>query len=161
MKNEYPYIEFIRIAKECRKVLIEDTLKLNSPDLYDSLYSDIKSEIYKIKLELYEIKWIELHWEKINEAIANRECSLAEKKEIISTFAKYYRDYLSNCNYTEFDMVIFEERMDILISLISLNNEWEQNLKKMKVSFQRSEKILNKKMKEFEKGGQMYGSCNG
>lgn len=161
MKSDYPYIEFIRIAKECRDVLIKDTLESNSPDLYDSLYSNVKSEIYKIKLELYEIKWIALHWRKVNEAIANRECLLAEKKELISMFAKWYRDYVSNWNYTEFDVVIFEERMDILKSLISVNNEWEQNLKRMKVSFERSEKILNEKIKALEIGGQLYGNCKG
>ena len=161
MKSDYPYLEIIRIAKECRDVLIEDTLKSNSPDLYDSLYSDVKSEIYKIKLELYEIKWLELHWKKMNEAITNRECLLAEKKEFISMFAKWYRDYVSNWNYTEFDVVIFEERMDILKSLITVNNEWDQNLKRMKVSFKRSEKILNEKIKALEMGGQLYGNCKG
>lgn len=150
MKSDYPYIEFIRIAKECRDVLIEDTLKSNSPDLYDSLYSDVKSEIYKMKLELYEIKWLELHWMKINEAIASRECLLAEKKQIISMFAKLYRDYVSNWNYTEFDTVIFEERMNILKSLISVNNEWDQNLKRMEVSFKKSRKILNEKIKALQ-----------
>lgn len=150
MKSDYPYIECIRIAKECRDVLVEDTLESNSPDLYDSLYSDANSEVHKIKLELYEIKWIELHWKKISESIASIECSLAEKKELISMFAKWYRDYVSNWNYTEFDAVIFEERMNILKSLISVNNKWEQNLKRMKVSFEQNRKILNEKIKILE-----------
>lgn len=151
MASDYPYLEFIRIAKECRDTLIADTLEINSPDLYDALYSNSKSQIYQTKLELYEIKWIELHWEKINETIENRDCSLKEKKELISLFAKWYRDFVSNWNYTEFDTIIFEERMNILKTLISVNNEWDQNLKRMRVTFEQSRKILNEKIKTLEK----------
>lgn len=150
MSSDYPYLEFIRIAKECRNILIDDTLSSNSPDLYDALYSDSKGQIYQIKLELYEIKWIEMHWKKVNEAIENKVCSLSEKKEMISMFAKWYRDFVGNWNYTEFDAVIFEERMNILKALISVNSEWEQNLKKMKVSFEQNKKILNEKIKAIE-----------
>lgn len=152
MNSDYPYLEFIRIAKECRDILIEDTLSSNSPDLYDALYSNSQSQIHQTKLELYEIKWIELHWRKINETIENSDCSPSERKELISMFAKWYRDFVSNWNYTEFDTVIFEERMNILKALISVNNEWESNLKRMKVSFEQSKKILNEKIKSLEMG---------
>ena len=60
MRNSYPYLEFMRIARECRNILIADTLHTNSPDLYDALYSDCRSQIFQIKIELYEIKWLEL-----------------------------------------------------------------------------------------------------
>ena len=69
---------------------------------------------------------------------------------MISMFAKWYRDFVSNWNYTEFDAVIFEERMNILKALISVNSEWEINLKRMKVSFEQSKKILNEKIKAIE-----------
>lgn len=147
MNSDYPYLEFIRIAKECRENLIQDTLEDSSSDLYDLLYSSMNSEIYKTKLELYEIKWMELHWKKINEAISNKECSITEKKELISMFSKWYRDFISHWNYTEFDTVIFEERMNILKALISVNNEWEDNLKRMRVSFEKDRKLLNEKIK--------------
>lgn len=159
MGSDYPYLEFIKIAKECRDILIEDTLMSNSPDLYDALYCNPKSKIHQIKLELYEIKWIELHWKKINETIENITCSLFKKKEMISMFAKWYREYVSNWNYTKFDTVIFEERMNILKALISVNNEWEQNLKRMKVSFEQHKKILNEEIKALEGEECEYGSC--
>ena len=82
MKKDYIYLESMRIVKECRDVLIEDTLKSNSLELYDFLYSDSNSEIYKTKLELYELKWLELHWNKINEIIEKKECLAAEKKNL-------------------------------------------------------------------------------
>jgi len=152
MIEDYPYLEFIRIAKECRDVLMKDTLSSNSPELFDALYSSVQSQIHQVKLELYEIEWIELHWKKINESIENREYSPMKRKEFVSIFAKWYRDFVVNWNYTEFDIAIFEERMNILKELISVNSKWESNLKKMKVSFDRSKKILNQKIKAFETG---------
>lgn len=150
MISDYPYLEFIRIAKECRSILIEDTLSSNSPDLYYALYSNHQSQIHQIKLELYEIEWIELHWKKINATIENKDCSAVERKEMISMFAKWYRDFVSNWNYTEFDAIIFEERMNILKTLISVNSKWEINLKRMEVSFTQSKRLLSEKIKAIE-----------
>lgn len=150
MINNYPYLEFIKIAKECRNILIEDTLYSNSPDLYDALYSDTEKEIYKTKLELYQIKWIELHWKKINESLENKKFSISEKKKLISIFAKWYKDFISNWNYTEFDTTIFKEKINILETIVFTNNEWENNLKKIKVSFEKDKKMLNEKIKKLK-----------
>ena len=86
--------------------MVKDTL-CESPDLYDALFSDFQDEIYKIKIELYEIKWLELHWKKISSTLERNETSLQERKEDISAFAKWYEDFVSEWNYTEFDTVIF------------------------------------------------------
>jgi hypothetical protein len=150
MNKDFPCLEFIKIARECRKVLISDTLDSNSDILYDALYSDSRKCIYKIKLELYEIEWIELYWEKIIKTIENNSFSSSEKKELFSIFAKWYKDFISNWKYTEFDATIFEERICILKELISINNKWEDNLKKMNLSFDRNKKILNKKIEKFK-----------
>ena len=95
-----------------------------SPDLYDALFSDFQDEIYK------------------------------ERKEDISAFAKWYEDFVSEWNYTEFDTVIFEERINILKELITVNNKWETNLKNMTVSFKRSKKILTEKIDKLTKKGE-------
>lgn len=150
MNRDFPYLKMLGIFRECRDTMIADTLNDNSPDLYDALYSNVNSKIHEIKLELYELKWIEMHWKKMNYFIDKRDCSVAEKKELVSMFAKWYKDFVSNWNYTEFDTIIFEEKMNILRALISVNSEWEQNIKRMKVSFEQSKKILNEKIKELE-----------
>ena len=137
MNKDFPCLEFIKIAKDCRKVLIRDNL-------------DSRKCIYKIKLELYEIEWIELYWEKIIKTIENNSFSSSEKKELTSIFAKWYKDFISNWKYTEFDATIFEERIGILKELISINNKWEDNLKKMNVSFDKNKKSLNKKIEKFK-----------
>ena len=153
MNSDYACMEFIKIAKECRDNLVKDTL-CESPDLYDALFSDFQDEIYKIKIELYEIKWLELHWKKISSTLERNETSLQERKEDISAFAKWYKDFVSEWNYTEFDTVIFEERINILKALITVNNKWETNLKNMTVSFKRSKKILTEKIDKLTKKGE-------
>ena len=153
MNSDYACMEFIKIAKECRDTSVKDTL-CESPDLYDALFSDFQDEIYKIKIELYEIKWLELHWKKISSTLERNETSLQERKEDISAFAKWYKDFVSEWNYTEFDTVIFEERINILKALITVNNKWETNLKNMTVSFKRSKKILTEKIDKLTKKGE-------
>lgn len=153
MNKDFPYFEFIRIARECRNILIEDILNSNSASLYDALYSDSKNHVHQIKLELYEIEWIELYWKKISETIENNNFSLSKKKELVSMFAKWYKDFINNWNYIEFDVTIFQERINILKNLISVNNEWERNLKRMNVSFEKNKKILNKKIEELKMKG--------
>ncbi len=150
MNSDFPYSKFLDIFRECRNTMIADTLNDNSPDLYDALYSNVNSTIHELKVELYELKWIEMHWEKINYFIDKRDCSIAEKKELVSMCAKWYKDFVSNWNYTEFDTIIFGEKMNILQEIILLNSEWEQNIKRMKVSFVQSKKILNEKIKRIE-----------
>lgn len=150
MNKNFPYLEFLNIAKECRKNMILDTLEGNSPDLYDALYSNFDSKIYEIKMELYELKWIESYWKEIEGVIERREFSVKEKKELISMFSKWYENFVNAWNYTKFDTVVFEERRKILHALITVNNDWENNLKRMKVSFDKSIKLLNEKIKELE-----------
>ena len=150
MNNSFPYLEFVRIAQKCRKEMVLDILEGNSPDLYDALYSSFESKIHEIKLELYELKWLESYWDEIEEVINYRELSVKEKKELIAMFSKWYESFVSAWNYTVFDTVIFEERRKILQAMITVNSDWEKNLKRMKVSFDKSIKMLNQKIKEFE-----------
>lgn len=152
MNGDFPYLECMNIFKKCRNAMKDDTLGC-SEDLYDALYSSVNSEICETKLELYEIQWLEKHWKMINETIDKRACSVAEKKELISAFAKWYRDFVSGWNYAEFDAAVFNEKMKILRALISMDSEWGQNLKRMKVSFEKDKKILNKKINELKMEG--------
>lgn len=155
--------EFIGIAAECRKIMVENTMNSDSEELYDALLSDPKSEIFRIRLELYEVEWIETFWEKGCEVIENLSCPLPEKKEIVSLFAKWYSDFVDKWGYKGTDMALFgkwdikecdnaflKEQASILRSLISVNNEWEKNLKRMKVSFRQQKKILYARVKELE-----------
>ena len=101
-------------------------------------------------MELYELKWIESYWKEIERVIERKEYTVREKKELVSMFSKWYENFVDAWNYTKFDTVVFEERRKILHTLITVNDEWENNIKRMKVSFDKSRKLLNDKIKELE-----------
>ena len=150
MNSNFPYLEFLEIAKAKREEMILDTYEENSPDLYDALYSNPHQEISKIKLEYYELKWIESYWKSIESSVASKEFSDKEKKELISKFSKWYDDFICGWNYTSFDAVVSEERRKILKALITVNNDWEKNIKRMNVLFEKDFKTLNKKIQELQ-----------
>jgi hypothetical protein len=147
---DFPYFEFLSIIKEQRQLMINDILEGNSPDLYDALYSDIDSKISEIKLELYEIKWLQSYWNKVEDFIDGKEFSIQEKNDIVSKFSKWYEKFLKEWNYSLFDVAAFEERKKILKAMISANDSWDNNLKRMKVSFAKSIKLLEEKIREYE-----------
>lgn len=150
MNNNFPYLEFLEIAKKKREEIILDTYEENSPDLYDALYSDSHQEISKIKLEYYELKWIESYWKSIEFSIARKGFSDKEKKELISKFSKWYDAFICSWDYTSFDATVFEERRKILKALIAVNKDWKKNIKHMEVLFERDFKMLNKKIQELQ-----------
>ncbi len=66
-------------------------------------------------------------------------------------FLDWYKKFASNWNYSNFDILYFEEKENILESLISLNNEWEQNIDKMEAFFRKDKKRLDAKIKKLKK----------
>ena len=150
MNKDYPYRLLLKIAEECREELIQDTLTKTSPDLYDALYSNINSKIFPVKMELYELLWLELHWTKLSEAIEQQELTFSEKENIVLLFSEWYLKFISEWQYTTLDSILIKERKKILKALIWTNNEWDKNIKRMKVSFEQSKKELNIKISELE-----------
>ena len=150
MNKDFPYLEFMKILIECRNKIVDDTLENNSPDLYDALYSDVNSKVFDVKMELYELKWMEMHWKMAIHSTEKKELTNKEKKEIVSMFAEWYKQFISHWSYLDLDIVIFEERINILETLVLINNKWEQNLKKIEVSFEQSRRQLNERIKELK-----------
>ena len=64
MNSNYPYLCFLGILKKGREELVQDSINCH-PDLYMALYKDMNSEVHKIYIELYELRWIEGHWIKL------------------------------------------------------------------------------------------------
>ena len=77
--------------------------------------------------------------------------SSKEKREYASMMLKWFQNYIKNWNYTKFDAITLRERINILKFIISVNSGWEENLKRMSVSFERSEKILTKRIEALKR----------
>lgn len=152
MKSVFPYIAFMKILEKGREKMVYDTMQSCSPTLYDALYSMEDSESFELKMELYELEWIEYHWKLVIEKLNKKKLLDTEKRELLSIFAAWLKDLFSlDDNSTAFDVLIIEEKMNILKSMISLNSEWERNIKKMKVSFEKSKRQLDMRIKEIER----------
>lgn len=152
MKSKFPYIAFMEILEKGREKMVYDTVQSCSPTLYDALYSMKDSQIFELKMELYELEWIEYHWKLVSEELNKKKLLNADKRELLSIFATWLKDLFRWNNSTALDVLIIEEKMNILKSMISMNSEWEQNIKKFKVSFEKSKRQLDIKIKEMEKG---------
>ncbi len=177
MNSSFAYLQFLKIAKEKRKEIILDTykgnwqdlydalysdpqkeiseLKLdtyegNWQDLYDALYSDPQKEISELKLEYYELKWISSYWKQITLSITRKEFTHKEKKELISKFSKRYDDFICSWGYSSFDKVAFDKRREILKSLIIVDNDWKNNIKRMEVTLKKDLNMLDKKIEELK-----------
>ena len=152
MRSKFSYTAFIEILKKGREKLVSDTIYGESPNLYDALYSKKGSEIFETKIKLYELEWIEFHWNLVLEKLNKRDFSDIEKQELLSDFADWLKDLFGANDSTTFDVLIIEEKIDILKTMILLNAEWELNIKKMKVSFEKSKRELNMRVENMGKG---------
>lgn len=150
--NRFPYIAFMEILKKGREKMLEETMGSSSPTLYDALYSRKDSEAFELKMELYELEWVEFHWKLVSEKLNKNVFSLSERKELLSIFADWLKDLFNTEKVVTLDVLIIEEKINIIKSMISLNNEWDQNIKRMKVSFEKSKRQLDAKIKGLERG---------
>ena len=149
MNTDFPYLCFLSILQKGRQRLIDDVLKGN-PDLYMALYKDRNSEIYRVYINLYELQWIKNHWEELLRVLEQKNLSRSDKKRLIAIFAEWYKAFIKKWNYKEFEGAFFNEKLQLLQNLIVTNSEWETNLKLVRVSFDKSKKILDEKKKELE-----------
>lgn len=156
MTPDFPYISFLDILEQGRKRLVADVAE-GDTDLYLALYKGDNSRIYGVYVELYELKWLRSHWDAAMQVVEQHRLSAGEKKQLIALFSEWYSELLKQWSYTAMDGNFFTERLTLLQELIVQNSKWEQNLKKMQVSFDKSEKILNDKLKEL-KGSDTDGS---
>ena len=112
------------------------------------MYKDSHSRAYNDYIDFYELKWINAHWQEILDVLEQKSISIADKKKILSLFSSWYSSFIKQWNFSAFDANFLDERVAILKNLIVQNTNWETNLKRMRVSIAKSEKILNDKMKE-------------
>ena len=150
LQTDTIYNRLLVSIKDCRMKCIEDTLSGTNPDLYNALYSDSDKLIYKTKLELYELKWIELHLKKMNEIIDNKYCLSLDREYIASIIAKFYSKFIEKWNKSDFDISIFEEKKRLLKDIINTNCNWDSVIKQMEVAFERDRKILKKNIEKLK-----------
>lgn len=150
MTSDFPYVCFLDILQKRRARLIDDSTE-GDTDLYLALYKGANSRVYDVYVELYELKWLRSHWDAVLQVLEQYRLSNSEKKRLIALFSEWYSDFLKQWSYTAMDGTFFTERLVLLRELIVQNSKWEHNIKKVQVSFDKNEKILNDKLKELKR----------
>ncbi len=79
-------IILLQISRECRDNLIKDTLNNTNKDLIDILYDNVNSEIFNVRIELYELKWIESHWKMITDVLEHKDITIGKKRFDFNVF---------------------------------------------------------------------------
>lgn len=145
--------KFISIMSVCRHQLISDVMEEN-PDLYKFLYEDRNKKIVELYKRCYELKWLESHLLECEKILTATDFSIATKRELLRIFLQWYQKFLAEWGYNSTDAIFFRAEIESLENLIDTNQNWENDFKKLQVSFQRETKILEKQIEEaIDNGG--------
>lgn len=141
--------KFISVMSTCRHQLISDVLNGN-PELYDFLYEDRDKKIGELYKRRYELQWLESHLLECEKILSATDFSQATKREFFRIFLQWYQKFLSAWGYSSTDAFFFSAEIESLENLIGTNKNWEDDFKKLRMSFRRETKILNEQIKEAE-----------
>lgn len=158
MKAKFsPQIVLMEISKECRSTLYDDILE-KMPLLYKVLYSNKDSKIFRVYQELYDLNWLNLHWDKLSEYIRKHKLGAIQKGEILSLFAGWYCSFIEHssmdkslyCNNILLMKEVLELKITDLESIIEFNKRCELNIARIETSFMESIKLMQDKLEEFK-----------
>lgn len=149
MTEDFPYLQFAAILKECRQQMIADNLNEN-PDLYAALYKRADSEEYKIYMQYYELKWLSLHWEKVLAVLARKDITIRGKRSFMILFADWYKEFLKQWQYTFMESHFFGGEIQALQELMVKNSLWEENIKRVRVALEKNKKEIQLKIEELK-----------
>ncbi len=139
--------KFIPIMKKCRQQLVADVSN-EDPDLYNFLYQDKNRKICELLKKRYELKWFENHLNECQRILSSANFSSATKCELLRIFLQWYQKFLLAWGYIPTDAFLFDAEKESLENMIDANQNWEDDLKKIRTKFMREFKILDKQIKE-------------
>ncbi len=145
-REKFALRNFIGIMKSCRRQLVEDVF-CNDYDLYNFLCED-KKHVRILYRQLYELKWLELHWKKCELLIDEKNLPLATRREILKIFLRRYSDFVAGWDYKPTDAVLFKANIESLNTLIITEKQWTEQLNQLKTSFLLETKALDKLIEE-------------
>lgn len=151
-----PELILLSITRDCRKELFNDVLN-DIPHVYDILYSNIDSEIFNTYVELYDLFWIKLHWDKLKEYISCKRIYGIQKGKLLSFFAEWYKKLLKEfqdnneaifCTNVEFIDKFINIKIDVLEREIDFDKRCNKHINSIEISFKKEQKRLKDKIKK-------------
>lgn len=135
--------------KNERRRLVDDSLG-QSPDLYEALYENKNAPLRDVKYERYLLLALRRHWENAMSQIDK--LPEAEHYADMKLFLKSYRRYIADIKGTILDINYLDANLKGLESLMATNRNWEENLKKLRIDFMKSENEFDNLIKSLSQG---------
>ena len=148
--TEQAYLFSLRSFQDERCNLIKDSLG-QSTDLYEALYENKNTPLRSIEFDRYELLALKRHWENTVKQIGKMKES--DYYASLKLFVKVYRRYVANIRGTAVDMNLLDANLEGLEQLIVTNRNWEENLKKCRITFLKAEKELEDKIESLREAG--------
>lgn len=152
--NGKMYLDFLDSCRNARQNLIADSLapRDRNPDLYDAFWSDYQSDEYKIRLELYHLRWLEDQWLELENSINKMKgLSNSELQKVFDHWLDWYKEFLSQWNMTKYDLYFLPVMLKGFENIIKANERWSNKANVVKTDIKKFRRQLET-MREGIKG---------
>ncbi len=143
----YALKNFVGIMSDCRRRLVEDVQRGN-PNLFKYLYEDKSPALRLLYKQRYELKWLEAHWSRCQNLLADKKLPLATRRELLKIFLQWYQKFVEAWGCKSADAFFFNAKIQSLEVLIVTEKNWQAELNKLQMEFLREKKLLDKKIRE-------------
>lgn len=140
---------FVAIMSDCRKQLVEDVLNQNSV-LYNYLLEN-NSDTRRHRKQLYELKWLALHWQKCRDFIDKTDFELATRRELLKIFLLWYWEFLKSWDYKPADATFLPAKIQSFDKLIQTEELLQKYSDKLQTDLMIYIKQLNNLIEEAKK----------
>lgn len=138
-------LNFLEKVKENRQKIFSDVEKTN-PDLYFALRTKIHSTKQDVYLRLYDLSWFQNLWASTQPLFEKKDLSEEEKRQLVDWYDKFLKLWEFSC----FGKTLISEEKRILKDMLSMNEKWEENVKRMEDKFLKMKVELDKKLEHLK-----------
>ncbi len=145
-KQQRLCLNFLEKVKENRQKIFSD-VEITNPDLYFALRTKINSAKQDVYLRLYDLSWFQNLWASTQPLFEKKDLSYSEKKKLVDWYDKFLKLWEFSC----FGKTLISEEKRILKDMLSMNEKWEENVKRMEDKFLKMKVELDKKLENLKK----------
>lgn len=147
--GKFSELDFLDIAKECRKSLLNDA-ESGKYSLYtDILYQDKESALFKTHVEIYDLQWFIEHFERLQ--VILEDYPFEEKPVVLKEWASYFQIFLEDYIGTIADKDFLQLKLEQLQTISQFGKDWEKNLEVILSDFAMERKKMQNKLKALRK----------
>ena len=148
VRNNLVLMNLVNVMKLCRHQLVDDVLNQN-PNLYKYLLES-NSDTRRHRKKLYELQWLEMHWQECKSRINRTNYELATRRELMKIFLGYYWEFLKSWGYAPSDALFLSSKIQAFDRLIRTEENLRDFSNKLQTDLMIEENRLRKLIEEME-----------